>query len=215
MEFQKTGGFVCGRSGGQDIVQKKKRPVPSFRGVLELEGAIDIDRTLTLAEESLTRNGAMLDQKGSVDRRRKPRFQHRREDLRLIEMSFHEFKSIDRDGKDRVVPEIGSDSLRNLKGVFLTGLEKIIFACVLDAAQQLPDWGPVGINGPDIVQVFKTFVDQGFFHGPGKGVEIPGAAPTKDCLLKVEIGAAHFACCRIEKADKGFFVVMKHKDIIS
>ena len=92
----------------------------------------------------------------------------------------------------------------------MAGLEKIIFARIFDAVQELPHRGAVGINGPDMIQVLKTLVDQGFFHGPGKGVQVLGAVLAEDLLLKIEIGMAHFARRRIEETDEGFSVVAEH-----
>ena len=58
------------RAGGQDVVHKKKRGASDLWGASQFEGAVDIDRAFTLAQGSLARNGAVLDQKGSFNRRR-------------------------------------------------------------------------------------------------------------------------------------------------
>ena len=92
-------------------------------------------------------------------------------------------------------------------GAFLTGLEKVIFACVFDTVQELPRRRVVGINSPGVIQRLKTLVDQGFFHGPGKAIQVVGAVLAEDFLVKVEAGSAHFARCGIEETDEGFSIV--------
>jgi hypothetical protein len=139
VEFQEAGRFICGRTGRQDIVQEKKRSAQDLRVVLQSEGAIDIDRTFALTQGSLAWDRTVFDQKRSFDGRCKPRLEYRCEDLRLIKMSFHEFHAIDRYRQDGIVPEIRGDGLRKSDGTFLAGLEKIVFACVLDPVQQLSD----------------------------------------------------------------------------
>jgi hypothetical protein len=55
------------------------------------------------------------------------------------------------------------------------------------------------------------FIDQRFFHRPGEGVQILRALPAEDLFLEIERGATHFACRRIEKTDKGFSIMAKHR----
>ena len=61
-----------------------------------------------------------------------------------------------------------------------------------------------------MVQVLKTFISHGFLHGPGKGVQIPGAVLAEDLFFQVKIRMAHFARRGIKKTDESFSVVTEH-----
>ena len=97
VEFQESGRFIGRRARGQNIIQEEEGLTACFLRASQLEGAIDIDRTLLLAERGLAGDGVLFDQEGRFDRRCKPSFEPLREDLRLIEMPRDPFEPIDRD----------------------------------------------------------------------------------------------------------------------
>lgn len=135
MKFQEASRFVRGRAGRQDIIQEKKRSTRDLCGMAEFESPKDIDFTFPLTEGSLARNRATFDQKGSPDGWREPGGEYRCEDLRLVKVPFQELEAIDGDGKDGVIPKVGSDGLCKSGDAFLTGLKQIIFPSVFNAVQ--------------------------------------------------------------------------------